>query len=206
MFRIVQLRRETADFAHEVSQLSEFDVYALTDEEPGGIEPTVKKLPKNVSGYTLTSLTEEVNGTQWRDTGSSVKVLRVSRSKCQWAGYTHAARGFHQARSMDIILPLEKSLYYFTRKDDSYRFVWLLEEDVFVPSAQSLLRVHLDHPRADFLGPKKPQRSAALPPPSLLLPSTPCRVLSPHTPARPTVRNKFRCPRSALQCPCARSS
>lgn len=158
VFLVTRMSPETADFATEVARLPGFHVYVLPDQEPEGVDLTLRRLPEDDPGYTLTPLESESNGTQWRGKGSPVEILRVARAKCQWEGFTHAARGWHQMRYMDIILPLEKALYYFTRVDDSHDFVWMLEDDIFIPGPKSLYDVHVAHPLADFLGPQKPHR------------------------------------------------
>ena len=47
----------------------------------------------------------------------------------------------------------DKALYYFSRIDPEYEFVWLLEQDVFIPSNQTLEWMDKKYPTQDVLSP-----------------------------------------------------
>lgn len=45
----------------------------------------------------------------------------------------------------------DKALYYFTKKETNYNQIWFLEEDVFVPTTQTLHKIDLKYPTSDIL-------------------------------------------------------
>lgn len=47
----------------------------------------------------------------------------------------------------------DKALYYFCRIDREYEFVWLIEQDVFIPSNQTLEWMDTKYPNTDLLSP-----------------------------------------------------
>lgn len=66
---------------------------------------------------------------------SGTNLLFVNSSACYDAGYS-------QATSWRKPVAWDKALYYFTKVDAAYDFVWFIEDDVFIPSLDAFWHLH----------------------------------------------------------------
>jgi hypothetical protein len=62
--------------------------------------------------------------------------------------------GFHSANTVDWIpkdvMAIDKALYYFCKQNNS-KYVWFIEDDVFIPHVDLLSAINSAHPQADLL-------------------------------------------------------
>jgi len=69
----------------------------------------------------------------------SVKFIQVNNNEC-------LSNGFHSSNKLEMnkdCISWDKSLYYFCRvKQYEYSFVWLIEDDTFIPSVDAFVNLH----------------------------------------------------------------
>lgn len=68
----------------------------------------------------------------------NVKLLHISDHRCEMEGYINSTTGTHIQKTPNAI---DKFLYMFCESED-YDFVWLFEEDVFIPSVDAFINLH----------------------------------------------------------------
>jgi hypothetical protein len=73
------------------------------------------------------------------DTSSYVQFLQISNEKCIKYGYQKAISVSHQSR---VLTSWDKALFYFGVLKKHYSFVWLVENDVFIPNARAFRSLH----------------------------------------------------------------
>ena len=82
----------------------------------------------------------------------SLRFIQIPNEQCAQHGYqssTSLGSGWSNTTAWD------KALLYFTLLNRKYSFVWLIEEDVFIPSTRAFLAVHrLYSNRADLVIPR----------------------------------------------------
>ncbi|CAF1478778.1 unnamed protein product [Adineta ricciae] len=70
---------------------------------------------------------------------SNIRLLQISREKCLQHNYHKA---INTGGTWRYITSWDKSLLYFCLLNRNYSFVWLLEEDVFIPNVQVFRSLH----------------------------------------------------------------
>jgi hypothetical protein len=83
-----------------------------------------------------------------RVTETNVRCIQIEDAEC-------ARRGFFSfcpdIKKVSKCAAWDKALYYFCRMNTEYSFVWFLEEDVFIPSCDTLLAIDEKYGRADII-------------------------------------------------------
>ena len=72
---------------------------------------------------------------------SSLRFIQIPNEQCRKSGFRGAMR-VNISGMPNVINSWDKSLFYFIRLDRNYSFVWLIEDDVFIPSTRALLSLH----------------------------------------------------------------
>lgn len=104
--------KQTIGFAGEVGRSGKYDVFIVADDNA------------------------------WNRTATEgVTYIQYQKRDCYRAGYTQSSFSEFLAESAIFGMPLnawDKALYHFGRVERSHRFVWLVEEDVFIPSVTAI--------------------------------------------------------------------
>lgn len=75
-----------------------------------------------------------------------VTMLKVNRIECETHGFKSSVLWLSgRACSRD------KALYYFSNVKIDYKFIWLIEDDVFVPNARTLVNMDKQYREGDLL-------------------------------------------------------
>jgi hypothetical protein len=75
-----------------------------------------------------------------------VNIIKINNIECENNGYKSCIYGFNnKAASRD------KALYYFNRKVTNYNYIWFVEEDVFIPSINTIQNIDKKYNTGDLL-------------------------------------------------------
>jgi len=80
-----------------------------------------------------------------------MSIISPCEKKCESLGYngsTYCESGIIDFSTRD------RSLYFFSEEMTEYENVWMVEEDVFIPSSETLLKIDAKYPSEDLLCPK----------------------------------------------------
>lgn len=77
-----------------------------------------------------------------------IQILSIPDSESAAAGYFEFCPTF---RKPSRVIAWDKALYFFNRHATHYDHVWLIEDDVFIPSAQIIVQLDSRHPLADLV-------------------------------------------------------
>ena len=72
---------------------------------------------------------------------SSLRFIQIPNDQCRKSGFQGAIH-LDIVHTPDRMTASDKALFYFIRLDRNYSFVWLIEDDVFIPSTRALLSLH----------------------------------------------------------------
>ena len=67
-----------------------------------------------------------------------VEIIKVDKDECIKNGYSRLIKNC-------ICSSKDKSLYYFSKKNINYDYIWFLEEDVFIPNLNTLYHIDLQY-------------------------------------------------------------
>jgi hypothetical protein len=75
-----------------------------------------------------------------------IKIIKIDNSECEQNGFKSSVLWLNnKACSRD------KALYYFTKEAIDYKFIWFIEEDVFIPSIRTVERIDNKYTESDLL-------------------------------------------------------
>lgn len=79
---------------------------------------------------------------------SGIQIISIDDAVAAEAGYYDFTISFKKpSRAM----AWDKALYFFSRIESEYEYVWFIEDDVFIPSERILQQIDLAHPTADLI-------------------------------------------------------
>lgn len=83
---------------------------------------------------------------------NNVETIKISDKHCKEEGYfgTNIAGQTHIAKE---VLSIDKFLYEFCEFRTEYKHVWVFEEDVFIPSVETILNLNKKYRRYDLVTP-----------------------------------------------------
>ena len=104
-----------------LNNFDKYDVYILIDNNSINIDEYIKKYPK-------------------------IQFIQIPDEEAIQNGYWDSS----------YIIPKktiswDKALYYFSKKNTSYNFVWFIEEDVYIPNEESIQNIDHKYPTIDLL-------------------------------------------------------
>jgi hypothetical protein len=77
-----------------------------------------------------------------------VKIIQLDNGICEKEGYKSSVLTLD-----NCACSRDKALYYFNKNQIKYDFIWFVEEDVFIPSIQTLVDIDIKYPTQDLLVP-----------------------------------------------------
>jgi hypothetical protein len=81
---------------------------------------------------------------------SGVKQIKIDESVCASAGFINLNMMITR-RKQRSCSAWDKALYYFTKINNSYQNVWFIEDDVFVPAVQTIVKIDRKYGEADII-------------------------------------------------------
>lgn len=80
------------------------------------------------------------------DCDDTIKIIKIDNNECIQAGFKSSVLYFqNQACSRD------KALYYFCKNEIDYNYIWFIEEDVFLPTADIISNLDNKYHSGDLL-------------------------------------------------------
>lgn len=77
---------------------------------------------------------------------TNIKFIQINNDVCHSSGYRSVVAYFdNKSCSKD------KALYYFNNNKINYDYIWLIEDDVFIPSIDTIKNIDIKYPNYDFL-------------------------------------------------------
>jgi hypothetical protein len=81
---------------------------------------------------------------------SGVKLIKIDESICASEGFINLNPMITKRRQRSCSA-WDKALYYFTKINNSYQNVWFIEDDVFVPAVQTIVKIDRKYGEADII-------------------------------------------------------
>ena len=75
-----------------------------------------------------------------------ITFIKISDEECNETGWTKSNVAINKVPSA-----WDKALYYFAVKETSPRYVWFIEEDVFIPRPEIISEIDAEYPDADLV-------------------------------------------------------
>lgn len=120
--------KSTLDFAEKISQNNNFDVYVISDE--------------------MDSI----------ETPKGVKLIQISDSLSVLSGYHSSNIGNNVTHIKKNPIAYDKFLYWFCECAIEYDFVWVFEDDVFIPDVKTIPLLHKKYSMFDLITPNNFKR------------------------------------------------
>lgn len=121
VFLTVNPFAETINFANLISKETLFDVFIVAD--------TKKKV----------------------FVSNSVNLIQISDKESVKNGYTNSNINSQATHIKKDTIAFDKMLYYFCEQGTDYDFVWVFEDDVFIPSVQTIKNLHDKYSQYDLI-------------------------------------------------------
>jgi len=74
-----------------------------------------------------------------------VKIIKINNDDCEKVGFKNTHSKIQGATSR------EKAFYYFYKNNIQYDYIWFIEEDVFIPTTETIKNIDTNYPTADLL-------------------------------------------------------
>jgi hypothetical protein len=81
----------------------------------------------------------------------NVNIIQIEDSICRLTGYTNSNISDNSTHIKKNPIAMDKFLYWFCEKNTEYDFLWVLEDDVFVPSVQTLENLTIGYSAYDLV-------------------------------------------------------
>jgi len=117
------LHEETLRFANEIAEKTKFNVYIIIDDE----EPM--RIKSNVAIIQVTDEIATING---------------------YRGCNIDSNSTHIKKS---VIAYDKCLFYFCEMNPKYEFIWIMEDDCFIPSVDTIVNLHSKYSGYDLVTP-----------------------------------------------------
>ena len=81
------------------------------------------------------------------DYDGKIKIIKINKQICEKSGFKNTHSRIKGATSR------EKALYYFYKNKDKIKYdhIWFLEEDVFIPTVDTIKNIDIKYPNLDLL-------------------------------------------------------
>jgi len=80
------------------------------------------------------------------DSDDTIKIIKIDNNECKNNGFKSTVLWLdNHACSRD------KALYYFTKEDIDYNYIWFVEEDVFIPNVYTIQNIDSKYEACDLL-------------------------------------------------------
>ena len=77
---------------------------------------------------------------------NEIKIIKIDNDKCEKEGYKSTVKTFENK-----CCSRDKALYYFNKNNIDYKYIWFIEEDVFIPSINTIQLIDEKYPNYDLL-------------------------------------------------------
>jgi hypothetical protein len=81
---------------------------------------------------------------------SGIKLIKIDDSLCASEGFVNL-NPIITMKTQRSCSAWDKALYYFTKIDGAYQNIWFIEDDVFVPAVQTIVKMDRKYGEADII-------------------------------------------------------
>ena len=74
-----------------------------------------------------------------------IKIIKINKNICESEGFKNTHLHIKGALAKD------KALYYFYKNNIDYDYIWFMEEDVFIPTIETIKNIDMKYPDNDLL-------------------------------------------------------
>lgn len=74
-----------------------------------------------------------------------IKIIKINNNMCENEGFKNTHSYIRGSTSR------EKALYYFYKNNINYNHIWFIEEDVFIPTIETIKNIDIKYPNQDLL-------------------------------------------------------
>jgi len=74
-----------------------------------------------------------------------IKIIKIDNKMCESNGFKNTHSRIKGSTSR------EKALYYFYKNKINYDYIWFIEEDVFIPTLETIKNIDIKYPKQDLL-------------------------------------------------------
>jgi hypothetical protein len=74
-----------------------------------------------------------------------IKIIKINNNICEHNGFQNTHSRIKGSTSR------EKALYYFYKNNINYDYIWFIEEDVFIPTIETIKNIDIKYPDNDLL-------------------------------------------------------
>jgi len=74
-----------------------------------------------------------------------IKIIKINNEICEKSGFKNTHLRIKGSISRD------KALYYFYKMNINYDYIWFIEEDVFIPTPETIKNIDIKYPDQDLL-------------------------------------------------------
>lgn len=125
--------KKTLSFAEQIGDETDFDVFIIDDT----LHPIIKS--------------------------SNYEVVQIAESHCKNSGYINSNISLGVTHINKNPIAYDKFLLYFCCMNKKYNFVWVFEDDVFIPSPQTIVKLHESNSIYDLVTPNNFQKTDTAP-------------------------------------------
>jgi hypothetical protein len=104
--------QDLIDFSKELIEKTNYDVFIFIDDDD----------------YNITDINNNIN------------YIKIDKNECIKNGFQWVTRLYLNPNSLQVC-SWDKALYYFSVINTSYDFIWGLEDDVFIPSVDTIINL-----------------------------------------------------------------
>lgn len=114
-----EINQNTLEFLEDKKLKEYFDTYIVVD------------FLEDVDSYTVNNA-RALNNT---------RIVTMSEKKCVQFGYKNSMYIPGKTHINKEVVALDKALYYFCKVNTEHEYVWLIEDDVFIPSVEAMIKL-----------------------------------------------------------------
>ena len=83
---------------------------------------------------------------------NEIPIIKIARSICESAGFKSTVHFNDEENNFNNkAVSRDKALYYFCKNNIDYEHIWFIEEDVFIPTEQTIENLNNIYPHGDLL-------------------------------------------------------
>jgi len=149
IFLCKDIKKQTEDFAKDILKMTNlFDIYLVSDQWNDSFSETGAFMEHTI----------------FLSAGSQIMKCYLSDERCIAENYYGCNINGEETHIKKKVIAYDKMLYFFLAPHPKpYQFIWIFEDDVFIPSVQHLINLHYKYCGYDLVTPNNFRKKDMLP-------------------------------------------